>query len=86
MVLAEKESEKPVLTGKRTSALGVGGLLLTRWRRDRVKILHHTLQVPHLVVQLLRAVAAVAVLEKKVNDQNVPQFKKSQYIKMNVLS
>ena len=65
MVLAEKESEKPVLTGKGTlcSALCVGGLLLTRWRRDRVEILHHTLQVPHLVVQLLRAVAAVAVLK-----------------------
>ena len=49
-------------------ALSVGGgrvgvSVLTRWRGDRVEILHHTLQVPHLVVQLLRAVAAVAVLE-----------------------
>ena len=44
-------------------ALGVGGLMLTsRWRSDRVEILHYTLQVPHLIVQLLRAVAVVAVL------------------------
>ena len=49
-------------------ALSVGGgrvgvSVLTRWRGDRVEILHHTLQVPHLVVQLLRAVAAVASLK-----------------------
>ena len=38
--------------------------MLTRWRSDRVEVLHHTLQVPHLVVQLLRAVAVVAILKK----------------------
>ena len=35
--------------------------MLTRWRSDRVEILHHTLQVPHLVVQLLRAVAVAGL-------------------------
>ena len=38
-------------------------MLTSRWRSDRVEILHHTLQVPHLIVQLLRAVAVVAVLK-----------------------
>ena len=39
-------------------------MLTSRWRSDRVEILHYTLQVPHLIVQLLRAVAFVAVLKK----------------------
>ena len=52
-------------------ALSVGGgrvgvSVLTRWRGDRVEILHHTLQVPHLVVQLLRAVT-VAGLKYQVS-------------------
>ena len=39
-----------------------GGLALVR-RGDGVQVLHHALQVPHLVVQLLGAVTAVASLK-----------------------
>ena len=44
-------------------ALGVGGGLALVRRGNGVQVLHHALQVPHLVVQLLRAVAAVASLK-----------------------
>ena len=44
-------------------ALGVGGGLALVRRGNGVQVLHHALQVPHLVVQLLRAVAVVASLK-----------------------
>ena len=55
-------------------ALSVGGgrvgvSMLTRWRGDRVEILHHTLQVPHLVVQLLRAVGVPGLEDDVISSQ-----------------
>ena len=66
-----KESVALALSLSVSTAVILGGL--TRWGGNGVEILHDALQVLHLVVQLLRAVA-VAGLKDHVISSQPPQL------------